>query len=243
MKKQLIVIFILWISQIFGQSTKNGVITYRINVSEQSIREYQDRRDKIKNKEALRFWDNFYVSSNYTKSVLKFQGVNSFYQVNKKLNNEAQNNMTTIDIFAGNKRVYFVDFFKKVTLAQDCDLIGECYLIENNFLDWQMTQKFKIIKGYKSYLAIAKIQGKKQKTINAWYTNEIPTNFGPMIYSGLPGLILELDDGSISYSVEKIQLNLKKKIKIEEKKKAPLVSKEDFVKTAKKYFPKELFKN
>lgn len=244
MKFFLKFLFILSFCQISGQSIKNGVVNYRITVSKQSIEEYRkERRKNIKNKDALKFWDNFYKESNYTKCTLKFSGLESSYKLNTKLKNESQNNLTTIDIFAGNKRVYFVDFLKKITLAQDCDLLGECYLIENNFLDWEMTQTSKIIEGYRCYLAKAEINGKKKKIITAWYTKEIPTNFGPMTYSGLPGLILELDDESISFSVERIQLNLKNKIKIQKQEKATSVSKEEFIKISKKYFPKKLFKN
>ena len=39
----------------------------------------------------------------------------------------------------------------------------------------------------------------EEETITAWYTLDIPVNNGPSRYHGLPGLILEVNDGSDNY--------------------------------------------
>ena len=51
-------------------------------------------------------------------------------------------------------------------------------------------------------------------TITAWYTPEIPVNQGPENYWGLPGLILEVNDGKTTILCSKIVLNAKEKIDI-----------------------------
>ncbi|MFN8325376.1 MAG: GLPGLI family protein [Flavobacteriaceae bacterium] len=62
----------------------------------------------------------------------------------------------------------------------------------------------------------------KEITITAWYTPEIPVSQGPEGYWGLPGLILEINDGKTTILCSKIVLNPKDKVEI----KAPTTGKE-----------------
>jgi GLPGLI family protein len=54
----------------------------------------------------------------------------------------------------------------------------------------------------------------KEITITAWYAPEIPINQGPEGYWGLPGLILEVNDGKTTILCSKIVLNVKEKAEI-----------------------------
>ncbi|AWM13221.1 GLPGLI family protein [Flavobacterium sediminis] len=54
----------------------------------------------------------------------------------------------------------------------------------------------------------------KEVTITAWYSPEIPVNQGPENYWGLPGLILEVNDGQTTILCSKIVLNSKEKVDI-----------------------------
>ena len=62
----------------------------------------------------------------------------------------------------------------------------------------------------------------KEVEITAWYTPEIPINQGPENYWGLPGLILEVNDGKTTILCSKIVINTKEKADI----KAPTTGKE-----------------
>ncbi|WP_430399397.1 GLPGLI family protein [Flavobacterium sp.] len=62
----------------------------------------------------------------------------------------------------------------------------------------------------------------KEIVITAWYSPEIPVNQGPENYWGLPGLILEVNDGKTSILCSKIVMNTKEKVEI----KAPSKGKE-----------------
>ncbi|MGV3460411.1 MAG: GLPGLI family protein [Flavobacterium sp.] len=53
-----------------------------------------------------------------------------------------------------------------------------------------------------------------EKTITAWYTPEIPVNQGPENYWGLPGLILEVNDGRTIIVCSKVVMNTKDKKEI-----------------------------
>ena len=53
-------------------------------------------------------------------------------------------------------------------------------------------------------------------TVTAWYTPQIPVQNGPGEYGGLPGLILEVSDGSETLLCNKIILNPEKGVDIKE---------------------------
>lgn len=244
MKKIIFIVLTAITAKVCSQAIQNGQVLYKISVSKENIDNYyKERRKNIKTNYSIKYWDNFYKESNYTEGLLKFNGLNSSYNVKKKLKNESKIDYTTLDIFAGGRHIYFVNITRKETIKQNCRTLGKCFLISNDLFKWELSQEMRIIKGYKCYLAKSKTKDKNEKTILAWYTNEIPTNFGPLTYSGLPGLILELDDGTLSYQEKKIKLNTKKKIIIEEELNGIRITKEEFIKLAKKSFPKELFKN
>ena len=54
----------------------------------------------------------------------------------------------------------------------------------------------------------------KEIAITAWYTPEIPVNQGPENYWGLPGLILEVNDGKTTILCSKVVMNAKEKVEI-----------------------------
>ena len=74
----------------------------------------------------------------------------------------------------------------------------------------------------------------KEKIITAWYSPEIPVNQGPENYWGLPGLILEVNDGKTTILCSKIVLNSKDKVEIKAPTKGKEVSQKEFDETVKK---------
>jgi GLPGLI family protein len=71
----------------------------------------------------------------------------------------------------------------------------------------------------------------KEVTITAWYTPEIPVNQGPENYWGLPGLILEVNDGKTVILCSKIVLNPKEKAEIKAPTKGKVITQADFDET------------
>ena len=71
----------------------------------------------------------------------------------------------------------------------------------------------------------------KEVTITAWYAPEIPVNQGPENYWGLPGLILEVNDGKTIVLCSKIVLNTKEKVAIKEPTKGKIISQKDYDET------------
>ena len=70
-----------------------------------------------------------------------------------------------------------------------------------------------------------------ETTITAWYTPEIPVNQGPENYWGLPGLILEVNDGKTITLCSKIVLNPKEKVEIKAPKNGKVISQKEYDET------------
>jgi GLPGLI family protein len=68
----------------------------------------------------------------------------------------------------------------------------------------------------------------KEIVITAWYTPEIPVSQGPEGYWGLPGLILEVNDGRTIILCSKIVLNPKDKVEIKAVTKGKVVSQKEY---------------
>ena len=71
----------------------------------------------------------------------------------------------------------------------------------------------------------------KETVITAWYTPEIPVNQGPRNYWGLPGLILEVNDGKTVILCSKVVLNPKVKTEIKAPTKGKVTTQKEFDET------------
>ncbi|PIR12613.1 MAG: hypothetical protein COV50_08065, partial [Flavobacteriales bacterium CG11_big_fil_rev_8_21_14_0_20_35_7] len=70
--------------------------------------------------------------------------------------------------------------------------------------------------------------GTFNKAIIAWYAPKLAMPFGPIGYSGLPGLIMELAEGDYIFYINKLTINLKNPYKIERPTKGKIISEEEF---------------
>ncbi len=96
---------------------------------------------------------------------------------------------------------------------------GEDFLISSSTLNWELSNETKKIGDYTCFKAITRerkmYHGKEKEYIRtAWYSPEINASFGPIGYSGLPGLIVELKDGRNVYVATRIELNTTKPVTI-----------------------------
>jgi GLPGLI family protein len=96
---------------------------------------------------------------------------------------------------------------------------------------WEISKEKKVIGNYVCYKAITKkvtinSKGSFTRDIIAWFTTELPFYFGPKGYGGLPGLILELDDRVIKYTLHSI--NYVNNLKLSKPKDGKLVTKKEF---------------
>ncbi|MCP4459159.1 MAG: GLPGLI family protein [Cytophagales bacterium] len=132
---------------------------------------------------------------------------------------------------------------------QQTEQFSKIFLIKDELEDreWKMTGKQKKIGDYTVHEAvyqnIREVQtmsmsdeGQSTETVMdttqvvVWYTPEIPVPHGPDDFWGLPGLILEMSDGNITYLCTKVELNPAKGVEIEKPKKGKKITAEDFEK-------------
>ena len=136
--------------------------------------------------------------------------------------------------------------------AHKTELLGKVFLIKDNLVayDWELTGETKNIGNYTCYKAVYEreeesieinmIDGEvkeekvtKKTTLVAWYTTDVPVSNGPNNYGGLPGLILEVNDGDLTIVCSELVLNPKEVKEIKEPVKGKIVARKKFEDIAK----------
>ena len=114
---------------------------------------------------------------------------------------------------------------------------------EKIFNDWILLDEKITIQGYDCLKAFGIIDVDNFKhpkqTINAIYCPKLNFNFGPIGFSSLPGLIVQIEWNNVTYYLDKIEF-LNEKISIELPSDGKIISKEDFNKERKKRMPEIL---
>tara|TARA_R110002072_G_scaffold44651_2_gene124701 strand:- start:2794 stop:3669 length:876 start_codon:yes stop_codon:yes gene_type:complete len=144
---------------------------------------------------------------------------------------------------------YYKNISSKVLLEQT-DLYGKQFLITDSLTDWKwkLGKESKKIGSYTCYKATAtrimktatfsrgadgeseQKETEVEQEIVAWWTPEIPISQGPKNFWGLPGLIMELNDGRTTMVCSKVVLNPKEKVEIKVLKDGKKVSSEEYAK-------------
>jgi len=222
--KFTIVLLFFTTSIIWGQANFSGIIEYKSRMNKTSVDKYLKKRDTLSNKKLIPMLNKVYLYAGSINSTLSFTNGEALFVVENKLdvdiNDLGQRVLKTV---SGGEREYYFNDKNKTYLIKDCEALGECFIFDNTYLEWQLTQESKTINGYKAYKAT-----RSNGEVIAWYTPSIPLGFGPKGEYGLPGLILELEIGNVIFNATKIVLNPKETIKIEEPKGGKRVSKEEY---------------
>lgn len=221
---------------IYKTNRKSGFKIGDSNMSEAQKQELEERFQKM----------------NQKTFILEFDKTTSSYKEEDKLNApNPQANMGGVQIISvfgggGSGSLYFKNL-KEKRFVSKTEIMGKTFLIKDSIpnYQWQLTSETKNIGNYTCYKAMfsAEVenmmmtvengetkQTKKSETITttAWYTPQIPISNGPTIYHGLPGLILEINDGKTTIVCTEIVLNPLEKITISEPDKGKIVTQGEF---------------
>lgn len=243
MKKKLFLLVVCGsINIITAQTIFNGEVIYKTSHSNAIINKL---KEVIKNKKmdnnTISFTEKMYRDTSI-ESKLVFNTLESSFVIEDFLEISEDVSKKMIRAGAGNKNLYYYNMLTKKMNEQDCKLLEDCFVLEHPTIEWEISQETKIIGSYKCYRATHKVTSKNnEQIIIAWFSPQIPFSFGPKNYSGLPGLILELDDGKIIFKAKNILLNKKEKIKVK-KPKGKQITKEEFDARLRKAYP-DFFKD
>lgn len=103
---------------------------------------------------------------------------------------------------------------------------------ENDAFDWRSMRRPRRDEAKKDSAKVEK-ELPKQTLVTAWYTPQIPVSNGPGNYWGLPGLILEVNEGRTTILCSEITMNPSEKIEIKKPGKGKKVTREEYSKMIK----------
>lgn len=176
---------------------------------------------------------------------LTFNNTESLWKEEASIGKPQAPSSTGIQIVTtGNNDVRYQNIKEEKYVSQS-DLMGKLFLVSDtlNKTEWKLEKETKNIGQYKCFKATfiteyeessittgdeeATIE-KKTKTTTAWYTLDIPVQLGPSTFWGLPGLILEINDGTQAMMCTKVTLNTGEKVNIPMPTKGKKVSGSEF---------------
>lgn len=147
---------------------------------------------------------------------------------------------------SGAGSIYYKNIQNK-RFANQTEIMGKVFLVKDSLpeYDWVMSTETKNIGQYTCYKATyaKEVENKKMSFVNgesketvtketvvttAWYTLQVPISNGPKNYQGLPGLILEINDGKNLIVCTEIIINPSEVVKIEEPTKGKVVNQEKY---------------
>lgn len=205
--KYPVLLLLLNFNFIFSQTS--GRITYRAFFTK------SEATEELRSKNILR-----YQESLDEEMMLKMLTFNLDFNNNESLFYLSQNLITEHENQSRKKYVtsLFYGFDKIYINKTKNELIEQLYYSSGNilkfkkanFIEWNLTKETKNIIGYKCYKAtytyIQKWRGREFPwKITAWYTPEIAQQYGPIRYTGLPGIILQISEDNRSFVANKIK--------------------------------------
>lgn len=228
--KKIIIVAVLFLCHLgHSQNSFSGIVAYTIepavDFNPTGIKKDKDMNPKEKD-------DLIEILSEPAYFVMEFTANESVYQSEgtiMKSDSDKRIKISFLQIFGG-MGIFYSNSKEKLTLNQR-DAFGELVLISSSFPDWEVTGETKKVGDFICYKAIKKISSAETKTI-AWFTPQIPVQFGPGLYNGLPGLVLEVQVGKIRVFASKIKLDTPD-IVIEKPIKGATITHEEYTKKVK----------
>jgi len=197
----------------FSQSNNSGIAIYKVKPSSKLVeglskqnRIYAEIKDAVNHLDQLQY--NLYFDSEI-----------AYYDIEEQLANEQNPAVQNAAKLARNTPFYTLqpsgEIFNKI------EFMGDHYLIAHKCsdYDWEIHEETKIIQGYTCLKATSGIEGRNEETIEvvAYFCPQIPFNYGPKGYCGLPGMILHLENNLVVYEMTDIQFKAIDAISFERK--------------------------
>ncbi|WP_298541557.1 GLPGLI family protein [uncultured Aquimarina sp.] len=241
MIRLIVLIILLSIENISAQDFQ-GIATYQTN------RKFDVKLDSTQLNSEMQKQIHEMMKKQFQKEfTLRFNTTESVYEEEENLGAPQPASGVRIMVTGSGASDILYKNNKQERFVAQREMLGKMFLVKDTLTnyDWKLENKTKKIGNYNCYKATAKRTiermismstntdseenvEKEEITITAWYTPEIPVSNGPSTFWGLPGLIMEVNDGQQSMLCSKIILNPKKKIEIKEPTKGKVVTETKF---------------
>lgn len=244
MKQTVTLLLAILLSNVLAAQNFQGVATYK------SQRKLEIKLDSTQI-ESSRHQDMMaMLQKQFQKTyILNFNKVESIYKEDEKLEAPQPAGMQMVMIETGGADLLYKNTRENRFTNQN-ESFSKLFLIKDTLQDhkWELSNETKFIGDYECRKATTtravrvvksgiSVNGDKdlsedenkepemrEQIVTAWYAPSVPINNGPGNYHGLPGLILEVNDGTTTIVCSKIVINPEKKVSIVEPKKGKVLS-------------------
>ena len=244
--KLIVISLLLLITKVHAQEFQ-GVATYKTK------RQIDIKLDSTQVESAMQKQIKEMLKKQFEKTfILTFNKEESIYKEEESLGAPSPSGMEVMMVSTGGGDVMYKNT-KNKTYTNQNEFFGKVFLIKDELkpMEWELGSETKNIGSYTCFKATITeeievvessmtINGEKKdkeakpettmktRTTTAWYTPQISVSNGPEQYFGLPGLILEINDGQQTIICSKIVLNPEEKIEIIEPSKGKEVTQKEF---------------
>ena len=247
-----IIIFSFFTWNLIAQNNISYKITYE-TIIQKPQDEHNKRKSKNLNKQEkdAKKYSDIIISKLYDISSISELTINDSLSTYITKNGLDENEVKTkirnfFNSITKNKGLYYFNNKTKEEIISK-NAFGQDFLITSyrDSINWVITKEVKTIGKFICYRANAKIKVKNirkdnlVRNVSVWFTPLIPVNLGPINYSGLPGLILEVNvfSGYGSIITKATEINLEfKKTAISKPNKGKIVTHEEFEEIGRKIY-------
>lgn len=230
MNKNIFLIILIFNINVGAQNV-GGIFTYKKDFSEFHLK--STSKDSLQQNKINDLIKDLYENANFLEFTLKVKNNESLFFAENKMDIENQSMKSALSL-GDTKGIFYMDIVSKEILNNK-ESYGELFIIQSSLNDriWTITNENKKIGEYNCFKAtslktVENPKGIFKHVVEAWFTPDIPLNFGPAGYGGLPGLIVELKYQNIRFILSKIEINKEDEIEIKKPTKGKLVSPKEF---------------
>lgn len=196
MKKTAVTIIFFLFYHLIQAQIQSGNISYRVEVMSEKKSDGKEIKDPKIRKEVL----NGLYKYDHIMGFLNYEmNFSSDKAVFNRVSSMANDNGYDLEKASSNVGIigdYYIDIKNNQRIHHHY-FLGKTWLLKGKIddLEWYLHDETKEIEGYvcRKATAIINLNDIKKGEITAWFAPDLPFQYGPKGYGGLPGLILGLE--------------------------------------------------
>jgi GLPGLI family protein len=210
--KNIFLLFLTFHSYaLFGQTS--GYVEYKSKIFSQMIDTSNIENDDVK-KSMQQTVNKMKRQMPNVTYELKFGNKRAIFSIKQRMSVDDAIDFKSISNFSDADGKFFTDIDEALILRQLQAWNNE-YIIRSSFSEWEIKNETKQILGYLCIKAVTtkELDNGEIIDITAWFAKDLPFNFGPKEFVGLPELILVIKERGIKFYIPKVNLNKNKTYK------------------------------